>query len=110
MKPDRTLYDVLEVSQRACPIVVKAAYRALAQTLHPDKNCGAQVSGERLAAVNAAYSILSDPAKRLHYDRSLGLNAADTERRGNVPAGERGADRFCAGNKVSRPFAFRPLN
>jgi DnaJ-class molecular chaperone len=45
MKPERTLYDVLEVSQRASPVVLKAAYRSLAQSLHPDKNLGTQAAG-----------------------------------------------------------------
>ncbi len=111
MKPERTLYDVLEVSQRASPIVVKAAYRSLAQSLHPDKNSGTQAAGERLTEINNAYAVVSDAAKRLKYDRTLvGLNTADTERRGIVPAGEQGRAHFSAGSKVSRPFAFRPLD
>lgn len=110
MKLVRTLYDVLEVSQRASPIVVKAAYRSLAQSLHPDKNSGTQASGERLAEINEAYSIVSDPAKRLRYDRTLGLDAAIAERRRAVPAATSGCDHISAGKNVSRPFGFRPLN
>ncbi len=109
MKHERTLYDVLEVSQRASPIVAKAAYRSLVQCRHPDKNSGAQACGERLAEINSAYSIVSDPAKRLRYDRTLGLNTANTERRGVVPAGEHGFGHFSGGSTVSRPFGFRPL-
>ncbi len=110
MKPERTLYDVLEVSQRASPIVVRAAYRSLAQSLHPDKNSGTRAAGERLAEINDAYAVVSDAAKRLKYDRTLGLNTANSERRGIVPAGEQGRAHFSAGSKVSRPFAFRPLD
>ncbi len=58
MKPDRTLYDVLEVSQHASPVVVKAAYRSLAQSLHPDKNSGTLAAGERLAEINDAYAVV----------------------------------------------------
>jgi len=110
LKPERTLYDELEVSQRASPIVIRAAYRALAQSLHPDKNCGTQASGERLAGINAAYSILSDPARRLQYDRTRGLNATDTERRGVVSARGCVAGHCRAEGRVTRPFGFRPLD
>lgn len=64
MKLERTLYDVLEVSQRASLIVANAAYRSLAQSLHPDKNYETETSGKRLAEINDAYSTLSDPVKR----------------------------------------------
>jgi len=110
MKPGRTLYDVLEVSHLASPIVVKAAYRSLVQSLHPDKNSGTESSGRRLAEINGAYSVISDPVTRLRYDRQLGLNAANPERRGIVPPYESGHPRFSTGNNVSRPFGFRPLN
>ena len=110
MKRERTLYDRLEISPYASPIVVRAAYRSLAQHLHPDKNSGTEAAGARLAEINHAYAILSDPGRRLRYDRTLALNEADTERRGIVPAADKGVSRFGAGNKVSRPFGFRPLN
>lgn len=110
MKPGRTLYDVLEVSQSASPVVVKAAYRSLAQALHPDKNSGTASSGQRLAEVNDAYSIVSDPVKRLRYDQALGLHAAKPERRRVVPAGTAGVATFSTGNNLSRPFGFRPFD
>ena len=110
MKIERTLYDVLEVSQQASLIVVKAAYRSLAQSLHPDKNSGTEAAGDRLAEINDAYSILSDPAKRLRYDRTLGLHEASGERRGIAPSGPNGTGHLSAGHNASRPFAFRPLN
>ena len=110
MKLERTLYDVLEVSQQASLIVIKAAYRSLAQSLHPDKNSGTEASGERLAEINDAYSILSHPVKRLNYDRTLGLHKANIERRGMVPSSQNGFGHSSAEHKTSRPFAFRPLN
>ena len=110
MKLERTLYDVLEVSRHASPVVVKAAYRSLAQSLHPDKNSGANASGERLAEINDAYSILSDPVKRLSYDRTLGLQKANLERRGVGPSSEKSLGHSSAASNVSRPFAFRPFN
>lgn len=110
MKFERTLYDMLEVSQFVTPNVLRAAYRSLVQSLHPDKNCGTEESGERLAEINAAYSILSDPVKRLRYDGTLGLQATRLERRGVKPSGDARFDQLHPGNSVSRPFAFRPLD
>jgi molecular chaperone DnaJ len=45
---------------------IRAAYRALARRLHPDKQGGAQ--NPEMAAVNEAWRVLSDPARRAVYD------------------------------------------
>lgn len=69
-----TLYDLLEVSPNASPEVIKAAYRQLALKYHPDKQPDArsrQRAEERMKQINAAYEILSDPARRAEYDRHL---------------------------------------
>jgi DnaJ-class molecular chaperone len=69
-----TLYDLLEVSPNASPEVIKAAYRQLALKYHPDKQPDArsrQLAEERMKQINAAYDILSDPARRAEYDRQL---------------------------------------
>lgn len=109
MKHDRTLYDTLEVSPWASASVIKAAYRCLAQHHHPDKNPGSDSAGERLAQINHAYAILSEPGRRQVYDRSIGLQHRFIERRtGDVAAGG-SLGRAAPGHKVSRPFGFRPL-
>ncbi len=110
MKFERTLYDMLEVSQFVTPNVLRAAYRSLVQSLHPDKNSGNDTSSERSAEINAAYSILSDPVKRLCYDRTLGQQATRIERRGTKPSGDAQYAHLRDGIGVSRPFAFRPLD
>jgi len=110
MKFERTLYDMLEVSQFVTPHVLRAAYRSLVQSLHPDKNSGAEASGARSAEINNAYSILSDPVKRLRYDGTLGLPATRIERRGVKPSGDARFGQMRAGNGVPRPFGFRPLD
>ena len=69
-------YERLKVTQDAPPEVIRAAYRALANRLHPDRN-GAGAGGvadaahEQMAALNAAYEVLIDPALRRDYDASL---------------------------------------
>jgi len=109
MKFERTLYDILEVSQFVTPKVLRAAYRSLVQSLHPDKNSGTLAAGKRSAEINDAYSILSDPAKRLRYDRTLGPQATRIERRDARPSGDARFGQLRSGKNVSRPFGFRPL-
>src|SRR5581483_10863920 len=70
-----TLYDVLQVSPWCEPDVIQAAYRALARTRHPDVN-RAPDAEEQMRRLNAAYQVLSDPARRARYDEELALEAA----------------------------------
>lgn len=73
-RAQNTLYDLLEVTPNASPEVIKAAYRQLALKYHPDKQPDArarQQAEERMKQINAAYDILSDPARRAEYDRRL---------------------------------------
>jgi len=69
MNPDEDYYRVLGVLDDAEDVVIRAAYRALAQRYHPDKWQGdpAEVS-RRMAEINAAYEVLSDSLKRRQYD------------------------------------------
>lgn len=68
-----TLYDILgRVPREASQEDIKIAYRTLAKHYHPDKNphdlAGA---AEKMAALNEAYAILSDPIKRSEYNEEL---------------------------------------
>lgn len=60
------LYAILGVKKDASPEEIKAAYRDLAVSLHPDKN---PRGSTLMQAINEAYETLSDPAKRKVYDR-----------------------------------------
>jgi len=65
VKSERTdLYRVLQVDPSANPLVIQAAYRALAQIFHPD------VSGDsdEMKRINAAWEVLRDPGRRRQYD------------------------------------------
>jgi len=68
-------YRVLGVIQDAEDIVIKAAYRALAQRYHPDKWAGSPEKATiRMSEINKAFTVLSDQAKRKQYDRNLSSN------------------------------------
>jgi hypothetical protein len=65
-----THYQILAVKKKATAAEVKRAYRRLAKMAHPDvdKTSGA---ADRFMAIQEAYEVLSDPAKRAAYDVSL---------------------------------------
>ena len=77
MSRDWELYDLLGVRPGACLEDIKAAWRRLARVLHPDRNPAAR-AGARFRAVSAAWSVLSDPDRRLVYDH-LGPGALRPE-------------------------------
>lgn len=91
-------YEILEVSPKASPAVIRAAYRSLMQRDHPDKNPGQADAAERAARVVAAYAVLSDDSRRAAYDREL-LAAA---RAAGLPARRRLVT-------ASRPAGHRPF-
>ena len=110
-------YDILQVSPKAEPAVITAAYKRLAQTYHPDaiqqriSQLKAQIdyhrhryygldspeisdveydglvnelkhlqnplssATERMADINEAYEVLSDPVKRASYDKEIGTGS-----------------------------------
>jgi DnaJ-class molecular chaperone len=109
MEQELTLYDALEVSPRACPQVIRAAYRCLAQCHHPDKQAGSDGTSERQAQINQAYAVLSDPDLRQRYDQTIALHDRFMERRGSAAGAPQHTDAVAGGPKVSRPFVFRPL-
>ena len=75
-------YRVLGVLDDAEDIVIKAAYKALAQRYHPDKWAGDSAeANRRMVEINEAYGVLSDPVKRKEYDsqREKGTYQAEPE-------------------------------
>jgi curved DNA-binding protein CbpA len=82
-------YKVLQVDPEAEDEVIQAAYRRLAQKYHPD------IAGPdgvpRMAALNAAWEVLRDPARRAAHDRQRGLaslaDASTSTADGGSPSG-----------------------
>lgn len=62
-----TYYDILGVSSTAEPDEIKMKYRKLIQRIHPDLDGPVALFRQ----VQEAYEVLSDPARRVAYDRSL---------------------------------------
>lgn len=58
-------YKILEVSNRASQVVIKAAYQALIKKNHPDSGGDEDKAKE----LNAAYDILSNPDKKKKHDK-----------------------------------------
>ncbi|HEY6537679.1 MAG TPA: J domain-containing protein [Candidatus Dormibacteraeota bacterium] len=67
---DEQLYALLGVAMTASAADLKSGRRQQAQRWHPDRNAdrGAQA---RMAAINNAYRVLSDPVRRREYDESI---------------------------------------
>lgn len=64
-----TYYSRLKVAQDAPPEVIRAAYKALAQKVHPDRHQGSLRHELVLAALNKARDVLLDPARRAAHDQ-----------------------------------------
>jgi curved DNA-binding protein CbpA len=62
-------YKVLQVDPEAEDEVIQAAYRRLARKYHPDLAETADAA-TRMAAINAAWELIGDPAARQAFDRA----------------------------------------
>jgi hypothetical protein len=69
-KEMHTHYDNLKVARNAPVSVIKAAYRALSQQYHPDKNTHPDAA-RIMRVLNDAWAILGDEAARAAYDRRV---------------------------------------
>ncbi len=83
-------YQILGVGRDAGPEEIKKAFRKLARGLHPDLHPGDQQAEERFKRVNAAYSILSDPAQKARFDAGE-IDASGAERPRGPRRGRAGA-------------------
>ncbi len=66
-------YAVLGVPQTADAEAIRKAFRALAKQYHPDKAPGNPFAGAHFAEIQAAYELLSNPARRAAYDEERWL-------------------------------------
>ena len=76
----KNYYAVLGLLPTAEQVVIKAAYKALAQRYHPDKFRGdPAVARSRMEALNEAYQVLSNPQWREAHDLKLVDDLADLD-------------------------------
>lgn len=80
MHASKNFYKTLGLLPQADDVVIKAAYKALAQKYHPDKNkTDKELNTQVMAELNAAYAAIGTKAKRKAYDESLKRAAASKE-------------------------------
>ena len=104
-----THYDNLKVARNAPPEVIQAAYRALSLKHHPDHNPGDPEAARVMTLINAAYSVLSDPAKRAEHDqwiarREVELGLASPSSSAGAPGSSSGSS---SGGAATNPFDAR---
>ncbi|XTI88957.1 heat shock protein DnaJ, partial [Cenococcum geophilum] len=65
-------YKVLGVARDAMPELIRSTYRKLSMKHHPDraKEGEKETATKKMAEINEANEILSDPVKRKRYDRT----------------------------------------
>ncbi|RPD49747.1 J domain-containing protein [Hymenobacter sediminis] len=79
-----TFYATLEVSEQATPEEIRRAYRRLVLLTHPDRTPD-PAAHERYLAINAAYDVLSQPARRQLYDAALAIRRRPPEQASALP-------------------------
>ena len=71
MKKIKTYYEILELPEDASAEEIKHAFRNHVKEWHPDLHPEKADAAEKTQELNEAYSVLSDPDKRLQYDEYL---------------------------------------
>jgi DnaJ family protein C protein 3 len=77
-------YKVLGLTRDADEVQIKAAYRKMVKIHHPDKAHKLGITKEdaekKMAAVNEAYEVLSDPELKMRFDRGDDPNDHEQQR------------------------------
>ncbi|GAB2771989.1 hypothetical protein HNQ93_000699 [Hymenobacter luteus] len=79
-----TFYATLEVGEQATPEEIRRAYRRLVLLTHPDRTPD-PAAHERYLAINAAYEVLSQPARRQLYDAALAIRRRPPDPSATLP-------------------------
>lgn len=101
----RTHYDNLKVTRDAPVSVIRAAYKALCQTFHPDKFQGSSEEAERvIKLVNTSYAVLIDPVKREAHNAWIREQEAKAKHRsGKAPDQQQDAEREYSQQQQQQP-------
>ncbi len=70
---EKTLYEILEVSENASGEIIEKAYKTLAKKYHPDlqEEANKKQAEAMMKKINEAYEILGNEEKRNRYDAEL---------------------------------------
>lgn len=98
---EKNLYKVLQVDPEADQDVITAAYRVLADRLHPERDITG-VAEYRMAELNRAYAVIGNPAERRSYDAQLAADALVAVGPGPDPGNGNG---FGSGHAISEEAA-----
>ena len=79
-----THYEILGVSTDASSEEIKKARNIKIKELHPDRNKASNAS-EMMKQIEEIYGVLSDPQRRMDYDRKIGLiNSIQSDGKGST--------------------------
>ncbi len=82
MGANKNFYQTLGLLNDVDDVVIKAAYRALAQKHHPDKfKTNKELHTQKMAQLNEAFAAIGTKAKRKAYDESLRVSTAKQEKK-----------------------------
>ena len=82
-RPDH--YATLGLHRACSPAEIKSAFRILSKAHHPDVNGATAQAMARTQAINEAYRVLGDPARRAEYDAAREADDATTSARTPAP-------------------------
>jgi curved DNA-binding protein CbpA len=111
----KNYYEILGVAPTVTQAEIKERFRFLANAYHPDKFPSIEQKAkaeEEFKEINAAYQVLSVPAKRAEYDRRLGHpippNSSHQQRSTPPPQQppQKSADMYAFGQTIIRTIIF----
>jgi curved DNA-binding protein CbpA len=88
-KTTKDLYKVLGLPRGASRDDIRKAHRELVRKYHPDANPEDPAAEERFKEIQRAYEVLSNPEKRLEYDKGLHTYSRGSSGRPRPRAGGR---------------------
>ncbi len=99
-----THYALLGVSVSASGVEIRRAYRELSLLYHPDTtHLPPPIATHRFQILNEAYAQLSNPERRLHYDRTIGYSSVSVVR--SIPSLRRES---CQDSQTPRSSTAKP--
>lgn len=85
MSSDRSLYEIIGVTQTANTQEIERACLILGEQFHPDRQLdGAEkvIARLRFSEIEKAYEVLTDPIKRASYDETIRSKTVNMDRSG----------------------------